>query len=52
MKFGTVNIMHHVAMAISTVALSVFFFNEHYTGKEVIGLILGVVSILLLDHEH
>jgi multidrug transporter EmrE-like cation transporter len=52
MKFGTVNIMHHVAMAISTVALSIFFFKEHYSGKEMIGLVLGVISILLLDHEH
>jgi len=47
-KFGLINVMWHIAMAISTLIIGVFYFNEKYSIKESIGIGLGVLSMLFL----
>ena len=51
-KFGSMSLAWHIFMAISTIAISIFIFKESYSKKEMIGLIFGVVSLLLLNTHH
>ena len=51
-KFGSMSLAWHVFMAVATIAISIFIFKESYSKKEMIGLILGVISLLLLNTHH
>ena len=50
-KFGALSISWHVMMAVITMIISVLVFKESYTKKEVFGLALGLISIVLLHHK-
>ncbi len=47
-KVFTVGMLHSFAVIFLSVILSLFVFNEKINAREILGLILGVASILLL----
>lgn len=51
-KFGSMSLAWHVMMAVATIFISVFIFKEHYSKREVIGLIFGIISLILLNTHH
>ena len=51
-KFGSMSLAWHIFMAVATIAISIFIFKENYSKKEIIGLILGVISLMLLNTHH
>ena len=51
-KFASMSIAWHVVMAVVTLLIGIFYFKEEYNKKELLGLILGILSILLLHSSH
>lgn len=51
-NLGTANIIWHVMHFSILFLFSVLYFNEHYTTREIIGLILGSISFYLLGTKH
>ncbi|MBI96601.1 hypothetical protein CL656_05595 [bacterium] len=51
-KFANMSIAWHVVMAVVTLLIGIFYFKEEYNKKELLGLILGILSILLLHSSH
>jgi drug/metabolite transporter (DMT)-like permease len=47
-KVFTVGMLHSFAVIFLSVVLSLFVFNEKINAREILGLILGIASILLL----
>lgn len=51
-KFATMSMAWHIAMTIGTIFVGYIVFNESYSTKEIIGFILGLVSLFLLQDNH
>ena len=51
-KFASLSILWHVVMAIASILIGIFYFKEKYNKKELFGLFLGIISILLLHNHH
>lgn len=51
-KMASISVAWHVVMTVATVLISMLYFNESYNTKEMIGLLLGIVSLILLGHSH
>lgn len=51
-KYGSMSLAWHIFMAVATIVISVFIFKESYSKKEMIGLFLGVISLVLLNTHH
>ena len=52
-KFGSLNLLWHLSMVIATLLVSYFIYNEKYTVRENVGIVLGIISLgLLLSDKH
>lgn len=51
-KMASISVAWHVVMTIATILISMLYFKESYNTKEMIGLLLGIVSLILLGHSH
>ena len=51
-NLGTANIIWHVMHFSILFVFSVLYFNENYTLREIIGLVLGLISFYLLGTKH
>ena len=51
-SFGVMGVLWHVTMTVLTIAISIFYFQDKYTTSDVIGMILGIVSMVLLLQSH
>lgn len=51
-KFGSMSLAWHIFMAVATIAISIFIFKESYSKREIIGLIFGLISLVLLNTHH
>ena len=47
-NLGTANIVWHVMHFMILCVVGIFYYNEKYTLKEIIGIILGLMSFYLL----
>lgn len=53
--FGIVGLLWHIMMTLLTILISVFIFSDTYTTRDIIGVILGIGSMVLLlsnGHNH
>ena len=48
-KFSTVAIIYSVFTILLSIIIGILYFNEHLGIKEIIGIILGVISLILLS---
>jgi multidrug transporter EmrE-like cation transporter len=54
-SFGVVGLLWHIVMTILTLLISIFIFNDTYNLRDIIGLVLGFGSMILLlsnGHNH
>lgn len=54
-SFGVVGLLWHIVMTILTLLISIFIFNDAYNLRDIIGLVLGFGSMILLlsnGHNH
>ena len=51
-NLGTANIIWHVMHFTILFVFSILYFNESYTIREIVGLILGLISFYLLGTKH
>lgn len=54
-SFGVVGLLWHIVMTILTLLISIFIFNDAYNLRDIIGLVLGFGSMILLlsnGHKH
>jgi uncharacterized membrane protein len=51
-KMASLSIAWHVVMALITTLIAMAYFKETYGVKEIIGITMGIGSIVLLGHDH
>ena len=54
-SFGVAGLLWHLSMVLLTIIISIFYFNDKYTMRDVIGMIFGIISLVLLmngNHSH
>ena len=49
MKLIQVGVLYSVSITLMLTALAVYQFNETLTGREILGLVLAVISVVLLS---
>jgi len=52
-KFGSLNLLWHLSMVLATLFVGYFIYNESYSIREHVGIVLGIISLgLLLSDKH
>lgn len=54
-SFGVVGLLWHIVMTLLTILISIVIFNDKYNTRDIIGILLGISSMVLLlsnGHHH
>jgi uncharacterized membrane protein len=51
-KMASISVSWHVVMTLVTILISISYFKESYTIQELVGLAMGVLSLILLHNGH